>query len=126
MWDEGFGRKLGEDYVEELAELGAAELEKRISERPILADGRILSESRLHNASQLKKSPAGLLSFRDLRLLDGLFKDGEPLRFPNRIEIDPVAYYEDHMEVLAQFDSEYRSMSHARIHLPPGAPVFHL
>ncbi len=27
MWDEGFGRKLGEDYVEELAELGAAELE---------------------------------------------------------------------------------------------------
>lgn len=126
MWDEGFGRKLGEDYAEEIAELDAAHLEKLMSERAILADGRILSESRLHNASHLKTSPAGLLSFRELRLLDGLFKDGEPLRFPNRIEIDSVAYYEDHMEVLAQFDSEYRSMSHARIHLPPGAPVFHL
>lgn len=126
MWDEGFGRKLGEDHAEEIAEFCASELEKMMSEHPILADGRILSESRLHNASQLKSSPAGLLSFRRLRLLDGLFKDGEPLRFPNRIEIDLVAYYEDHMEVLAQFDSEYRSMSHARIHLPPGAPVFHL
>lgn len=126
MWNESFGRKLCEDHAEEIAELGAAHLEKLMSERPILADGRILSESRLHNASQLKTSPAGLLSFRELHLLDGLFKDGEPLRFPNRIEIDSVAYYEDHMEVLAQFDSEYRSMSHARIHLPPGAPVLHL
>lgn len=126
MWDECFGRKLGEDYAVEMAELHAAHMEKLMSERPILADGRILSESRFHNASQLKTSPAGLLSFRELRLLDGLFKDGEPLRFPNRIEIDSVAYYEDHMEVLAQFDSEYRSMSHSRIHLPPGAPVFRL
>jgi hypothetical protein len=126
MWDEGFGRKFGEDYAEEIAELHAAHMEKQMSERPVLADGRIFSESRLHNASQLKTSPAGLLSFRELRLLDGLFTDGEPLRFPNRIEIDSVAYYEDHMEVLAQFDSEYRSMSHARIHLPPGAPVFRL
>lgn len=126
MWDEGFGRKLGEDYAVKMAELHAAHMEKQMSERPILADGRILSESRFHNASQLKTSSAGLLSFRDLRLLDGLFKDGEPLRFPNRIEIDLVAYYDDHMEVLAQLDSEYRSMSHARIHLPPGSPVFQL
>jgi hypothetical protein len=80
----------------------------------------------LHNAPQLKSSSAGLLSFRDLRLLDGIFKDGEPLRFPNRIEIDSVAYYEDHIDVLAQFDSEYRSMSHARFHLPPGSLPFQL
>ena len=126
MWDEGFGRKIGESYAEDLAEAGAAHLEMQMSEHPVLADGRILSESRLHNASRLRSSSAGLLSFRDLRLLDGLFKDGEPLRFPNRIEIDSVAYYEDHMEVLARFDSEYRSMSHARFHLPPGAPVFQL
>ena len=126
MWDEGFGRQLGEDYAVNLAEACAADLEMEMSKHPILADGKILSESRLHNASRLRSSSAGLLSFCDLRLLDGLFKDGEPLRFPNRIEIDPVAYYEDHMEVLAQFDSEYRSMSHARFHLPPGAPIFQL
>lgn len=126
MWDEGFGRQLVEDHAEDFAENGAAHVEMLMSEHPILADGRILSESRLHNASRLRSSSAGLLSFRDLRLLDGLFKDGEALRFPNRIEIDSVAYYEDHIEVLAQFHSEYRSMSHARSHLPPGAPVFQL
>lgn len=126
MWDEGFDRQLGEDHAEDFAEDGAAYVEMRMSEHPILADGRILSESRLHNASRLRSSSAGLLSFRDLRLLDGLFKDGEPLRFPNRIEIDSVAYYDDHIEVLAQFDSEYRSMSHARFHLPPGTPAFQL
>ncbi len=100
---------------------------KRISERPILADGRILSESRLHNASQLKKSPAGLLSFRDLRLLDGLFKDGEPLRFPNRIEIDPVAYYEDHIGPSQPNSTRSTDPCPMHVfHLPPGAPVFHL
>ena len=126
MWDESFDRQLGEDYASDLAEACAAHLEMQMSEHPILADGRILSESRLHNAGRLRSTSAGLLNFRDLRLLDGLFKDGEPLRFPNRIEIDTIAYYDDHMEVLAQFDSEYKSMSHTRFHLPPGAPVFHL
>lgn len=120
MWSEAFNRQFGEDYAENLAEASAALLEMRMSEPPILEDGRIFSESRLHNASRLRSSSAGLLSFRDLRLLDGLFKDGEPLIFPNRIEIDSAAYFDDHMEVLAQFDSEYRSMSHARFHLPPG------
>lgn len=124
MWDKAFDRQLGADVANGLTEAMAAQLEIRMSEYPILEDGRIFSESRLHNASRLRSSSAGLLSFRDLRLLDGLFKDGEPLRFPNRIEIDSVAYYDDHMEVLVQFDSEYRSMSHARIHLTPGAPVF--
>lgn len=126
MWEEGFGRQLGKGFVEDLTEELAAHFEKLMSEHPILADGRILSESRLHNANRLKSSSAGLLSFRDMRLLDGLFSDGEPLRFPNRMEIDLVAYYEDHMEVLAQFDSEYRSMSHARFHLPPGAAAVQL
>lgn len=126
MWDEGFGRQLGRNYAEDLAEAHAARIEMWMREHPILADGRIFSESRLHNANRLRSSSAGLLSFRDLRLMDGLFKDGEPLSFPNRIEIDSVAYYEDHMQVLAQFDSEYRSMSHARFHLPPWAPAFQL
>jgi hypothetical protein len=124
MWSECFGRQLGQGYMANHVQAGAAHLEMQMSEHPILEDGKILSESRLHNASRLMSSSAGLLSFRDLRLLDGLFKDGESLRFPNRIDIDSVAYYDDHMEVLAQFDSEYRSMSHARFHLPPGAPVF--
>lgn len=121
MWKEGFGRQLGSAHIEHIAETAAARHEMQMIESPVLADGRILSESRLHNASRLKSSSAGLLSFRDLRLLDGLFNDGEPLRFPNRIEMDPVAYYDEHMKVLARFDSEYRSMSHARFHLPPGA-----
>lgn len=126
MWDQGFGRKLGEDFVGDLAEDMATHVEMLMSEYPILADGRIFSESRLHNAKRLRSSSAGLLSFSDLRLMDGLFNDGEPLRFPNRIEIDPVAYYEDHLEVLAQFDSEYRSMTHERFHLSPGALAFQL
>jgi hypothetical protein len=126
MWDEGFGRQVYENRVGDHAEVATAHVEATMKFSPILANGRILSESRAHNASQLKESSAGLLSFRDLRLLDGLFKDGEPLRFPNRIEIDSVAYYDDNMEVLAQFDSEYRSMSHARLHLPPGTPIFYL
>lgn len=123
MWDECFGRQLGSDY-QDLAEDIAIQIEVRMSEYPILADAKIFSESRRHNANQLKSSSAGLLSFRDLRLMDGLFKDGEPLCFPNRIEIDTAAYCDNHIDVLAQFDSEYRSMSHARFHLLPGAPVF--
>lgn len=124
MWKECFNRELGNTNVACLADTLATNCEIQMSEHPILADGRILSESRLHNTSRLISSSAGLLSFRDLRLLDGLFSDGEPLRFPNRIQIEPVAYYDEHMDVLAQFDSEYRSMSHARFHLPPGAPAF--
>lgn len=48
------------------------------------------------------------------------------VRFPNRMEIDLVAYYDDHMQVLTQLDAEYRRMSHARFHLPPGAPAIQL
>ncbi|MFM2345688.1 MAG: hypothetical protein RL654_441 [Pseudomonadota bacterium] len=126
MWKDCFGRKLGEDWAEGVAEAIAVNLEKEMCNYSILEDGRILSESRKHNASQLKSKSVGLLSFRDLLLLDGLFCDDEPLCFPNRIDIDPVDYYTDRIDVLVQFEREYKSMSHARFHLPPGAPVFQL
>lgn len=122
MWNESFGRQLDASFPENLA----VDVERLMREQAILADGEIFSESRLHNANQLRSISVGLLSFRDLRLLDGLFNDDESLRFPNRIDIDPVAYYEEHLEILAQFDSEYRSMTHERFHLQPGIPVFQL
>lgn len=125
MWNEAFGMELS-NAPTEFDNPVAVHFETLMDERKSLADGRILAESRAHNAGRLRSSSAGLLSFRDLRLMDGLFADGEPLRFPNRMEIDAVRYVDDHMDVLTQLDAEYRSMSHARIHIPPGTPRIQL
>jgi hypothetical protein len=38
MWNEAFGRRLGEAYVEDLTEAGAVKLEMLMNEHPVLAD----------------------------------------------------------------------------------------
>ena len=124
MWSEAFGLKLDDDDFLILAEREAKSSEEALADYTTLADGQILAESRAHNAGRLKSSSAGLLSFRDLRLLDGLFSDGPEITFPNRIEINTVAYVDAHLSSLSKLDSEYRLMSHARFHVLPGAPEF--
>jgi len=126
MWSEAFNMQIDDYGQEPLADALAVYSEELLAQYTSLADGRILAESRAHNATQLKSSSAGLLSFCDLRLLDGLFSDGPPIRFPNRIDIETADYVDAHLMVLSKLDSEYRSMSHARFHIPPGTPQIHV
>lgn len=87
-----------------------------------LADSQVFGECSRSNRALLETTSAGLLSFRDMKLMNALLADNGEVVFPNRVEINVTDYANDKMDEFVKLDKAYREMTHERFHLAPGSP----
>ncbi|MFM2051135.1 MAG: hypothetical protein RL682_1626 [Pseudomonadota bacterium] len=124
MWTVCFNKNVAKDT--DLKEWTVKAQGEWICDLNLLADGKIFRESNGWNRKILKNTSVGLLSFKDLKLMDALLADNTEIVFPNRIDISVLAYFNDNMNILASLDNVYRSMSHERFHIAPGTQKIQL
>jgi hypothetical protein len=89
----------------------------------VLADSQIFGECSGANRALLETTSAGLLSFKELKLLNALLADEMEVVFPNCVDIRVPDYFNDKLDVFSKLDGAYREMKHERFHLPPGSPI---
>lgn len=99
---------------------------EKIRELDTLADAKILEQSSITNAEKLNKTPAGLIGFGDLKLMNILLGDGTEIHLPNRIDICATDYFDNNLPTLSKLDKAYKNLKQERIHIRPGAPEIFL
>ncbi|WP_233886335.1 hypothetical protein [Paraburkholderia flagellata] len=120
LWMDRFGLATVDDR--EIQDGLALNYEEMMHELGVLRDGEIFGLSSKNNRSVLEKSSAGLLSFRDMKLLNALLNDETEIAFPNNIGIEVADYFNQNTKEFSRLDAEYRTMKHERFHMLPGSP----
>lgn len=117
LWKDGFGLDTVDDRT--IQDGLASHYEQMMHDLGALRDGEIFGASSKNNRIALERSSAGLLSFRDMKLLNALFNDETEVVFPNSIGIGTANYFNQYTKEFTKLDSEYRTMKHERFHIPP-------
>jgi len=89
----------------------------------VLADSQIFGECSRANRTLLETTSAGLLSFKQLKLLNALLADDTEVVFPNCVSISVPDYFNDTINTFIKLDSAFRTMRHKRFHLSPDSPI---
>ena len=88
-----------------------------------LADSQIFGECSRANRALLETTSVGVLSFKQLKLLNALLADETEVGFPNCVDIHVPTYFNDKLEALSRLDGAYRKMKHERFHLSSDSPI---
>lgn len=122
MWADLIGEKLVDDsdfrsYISETQE----QLMRTLG--VVLADSQIFGECSRANRALLETTSPGLLSFKQLKLLNAVLADETEVVFPNCVDIRVPAYFNNRLEAFSKLDGAYRKMKHERFHLPSDSPI---
>lgn len=122
MWADLIGEKLINDsnFCSDMS----ANQEQWMRELGVeLADSQIFCECSRANRALLETTSPGLLSFKQLKLLNALLADDTEVVFPNCVDIRVPDYVNDKLDAFSKLDGIYRKMKHERFHLPPDSPI---
>lgn len=88
----------------------------------LLDGGRFFFCSSECNRPLLAEKSAGLLSFKELKLVNPLTGDDTEVVFPNGFDQTSRDYVDEHLGALIALDQTYLRMRQQRFHLVPGSP----
>ncbi len=122
MWTDVIGGELNDDS--NFRSCMSEKHEKLMCElNVVLFDNQIFGECGRANRVLLETTSAGLLSFKQLKLLNALLADDTEVIFPNCVDIQVPNYFNDKLEAFSKLDNVYRKMKHKRFHLSPDSPT---
>lgn len=100
--------------------------ESLLREIGVLRDAEIFAESFAANAVKLDGISAGLLGFRDLKLMNVMLEDDTEIVMLNRIDLSVLEYFDQNVEIFSAIEALYKKQSPCRFHMPPDAIELHL